>query len=98
MRILICTQGEDHHVASVARFLKEKDVEVVSFERYRSDHLLTYSYSGDTSKAILQVGDDCYDLTKDKFHSVWWRLKPIISSEVPGTHIENINEKFCMLE
>lgn len=99
MNILICTQNlsKDQYVIEVSEIIKARGYTPVYFERYRNDHFITYSYSRNTFSASLMIEGKTYDLAKSPFYSIWWRVKPVIKSEIPGAE-GSIREKFCMLE
>ncbi len=96
MAILICTQGDDPHVKSVSDFIKKMGGMPILFERYRRDHFISYQYLGGNFKATVKIGSDIYDIKND-FQSIWWRLKPIIASELQGGN-GNQKEQLCMHE
>jgi len=94
MPILICTQNTHPVVAKVIELLREKGFDVVIFERYRSDHQITYEYKNGVATANLRVADKYYELTSQVFPSVYRWLKPCINSEVAGGS-GSLIEEFC---
>lgn len=94
--ILICAQHDDPHVASVASNIKKNGGKPIIFERFRRDHFISYVFSQGEHSAYLNIEGCKYCLSSD-FISVWWRIKPLVSSELPGGY-GGLKEQFCVSE
>ncbi len=97
MLILINSHESESQVSAVTFYLKQMGHDPVLFERYRRDHFITYYLSNDSVQAKICINGYSYPLNSHTFPAVWSRIKPIISSEIPG-EAAPIAEKFCMQE
>lgn len=97
MYTLICSQFGEPQVDYVCDIIKSKGGVPVLFERYKKDHYLTYSYINNTIETTLKIEGKKYPLRSDVFPWVWHRMKPVLSSEIPGEK-SNLIDKFCAYE
>lgn len=84
MKVLILGESIDPHVRAVTNVLKQRGVECVIFERYKSGSFTEVSFHKKNIQAHVIVKNKRHALVSDYFSSVWWRVKPVLPSEVPG--------------
>ena len=97
MYTLVCAQSGETNINHVCDILKSNGAKPLLFERYRRDHFVTYTYTDNKIEGLLKIEGTAYPLRSDVFPAVWFRIKPVIASEIPGEK-SNINEKFCTHE
>jgi glutathione synthase/RimK-type ligase-like ATP-grasp enzyme len=96
MLTLICTQNFDPHAEGVIKSIKKLNGQAISFKRYNDRHDLTYKFKMGVSDAWLTINGKKYSLSRD-IYSLFWRMKPVLISEFPGTE-STVEEKFRMHE
>jgi glutathione synthase/RimK-type ligase-like ATP-grasp enzyme len=83
----------DNHINSVCYWLEKWSQDYFFFERYRNDHLLSFQFNNDAVKnCFIENEKKILDISKIK--SVFWRIKPVISAELPYGDTD-IEETFC---
>jgi glutathione synthase/RimK-type ligase-like ATP-grasp enzyme len=95
MTILVCAQHfeEDPHINRVCHYIKLHKGNYIFMERYRNDHLFSFNVTNNKSNLFFKNEIEEFDLIEN-VKSVFWRIKPVISSELPAGKSNEI-EKFC---
>lgn len=97
MNVLICSQQNECQVEKVSRIISAKGGTPVFFERYRADHWIYYKYLNGSHQLYLNIEGRKYTVNSHTFPSIWYRVKPVLKSEIPG-ELGSVAEKFCIEE
>lgn len=96
MITLICTQHYDPHAESVAESIQRRGENALLLKRYNQKNYLDFKFNHSKVKAWLEVDSQKYSLERD-ISGILWRIKPSISSEMPGKE-PSVEEKFRKYE
>ena len=97
MNILICGQSYEVLTNSIIDHLQEKGATPVVLERYNPNHKLSFVYDNNDTRVFLSTPEGEYTFNSETFPAVYWRVKPILKSELPGASPHE-NEQFCISE
>jgi glutathione synthase/RimK-type ligase-like ATP-grasp enzyme len=94
-KVLIFGHPEDPHIKKVAKFLLDFECQIFIFDRFCESHLISLSISNTGPGGYLQIDGQRIEL--NDIDAVWWRVKPIVTSEVTGS-FEKVAEEFASRE
>lgn len=83
MNVLVCAQSfeEDPHISRVCHHINRYGGNYFFFERYRDDHF--FSFNSEQSPILELTAKERKLISDQSPDSVYWRIKPVISSELP---------------
>ena len=93
--VLIVGHSFDPHVDSLVGHLGDLGCQPIVFDRHCYRHLIHLAVRESGPEGYLQIEDRRIEFQEIK--SVWWRLKPIVRSEVTGV-FDSVSEEFASRE